>query len=99
MKKIYIIFVVLLLIGCSSAIVSSSQTMINKEERFQGRVKLGMTQDQVRASWGEPDKVIKKRGKDFDEIWIYVPNWKFKNYLYFKDGVLIRGDPNPEDLV
>ncbi len=93
------IFFIASLLGCSFISASNSQNMLNKEERFQGRIKMGMNREQVRSNWGEPDKIIKKQGKDFDEIWIYIPHWKFKNYLYFKNGVLIRGDPNPEDLV
>ena len=99
MQKTYIIFFLLFLSGCSFVSTSSSQNVLNKGERFQGRIKMGMTREQVRANWGEPDKIIKKQEKDFDEIWIYIPNWKFKNYLYFRDGVLIRGNPNPEDLI
>lgn len=99
MKKAYIIFFFLSLFGCSFVAAPNSQNMLKKEERFQGRVKIGMTTEEVKENWGTPDKIIKKQGKDFDEIWIYIPHWKFKNYLYFRDGALIRGEPNPEDLV
>ncbi len=85
--------------GCSHTSAPGSPSSLIKEERFQGKVKMGMTREQVQENWGTPDKIIKKQGKDYDEIWIYIPNWKFKNYLYFRDGVLIRGDPDPENLV
>lgn len=98
MKKVCLILLLSSLLGCSLA-SASSPYVLDKEERFQGKVKMGMTREQVRATWGEPNKIIKKQGKDFDEIWIYVPHWKFKNYLYFRDGILVRGDPNPEDLI
>lgn len=98
MRKVCIILLLFSLLGCSLVSASSPQN-VDKKERFQGKVKMGMTREQVRATWGEPDKIIKKYGKDFDEIWIYIPHWKFKNYLYFRDGVLVRGDPNPEDLI
>lgn len=99
MNKKYIIFLLSLLLGCSSVSASNLQNVQEKQERFQGRIKMGMTKEQVIASWGEPDKIIKKHGEDFDEIWVYVPHWKFKNYLYFRDGILVRGDPNPENLI
>ncbi len=99
MQKIYIIFFLLFLLGCTFVSASSSQNVSNKAERFQGRIKMGMTREQVRANWGDSDKIIKRQGKCYAEIWIYIPHWKFKNYLYFRDGILIRGDPNPEDLV
>ena len=97
MKTCLILFV-LCLLGCNSIPANSQDTQIN-EERFQGKVKIGMTREQVKENWGTPDQIIKKQGKDFDEIWIYIPHWKFKNYLYFENGVLIKGDPDPEDLI
>lgn len=99
MKGIYLAVFVLSLIGCGHVPVASSESGLIKEGRFQGKLKIGMTREQVKAGWGMPDKIINKQGRDFDEIWIYVPHWKFKNYLYFKDGILIRGNPNPENLV
>lgn len=96
--KTYLILFLLCLLGCNS-IPNSSQNAQIKEERFQGKVKIGMSREQVKENWGTPDQIIEKQGKDFDEIWIYIPHWKFKNYLYFRDGILVRGDPNPEDLI
>lgn len=99
MKITYIILFTLSFLGCSLSSTDYSHNVSIKQERFQGKVKIGMNQDQVKENWGTPDKIIKKDGKDFDEIWIYIPNWKFKNYLYFKNGILVRGDPNPEELI
>jgi hypothetical protein len=99
MKKTCMILFFIFFAGCSFISTSNSQNLLIKEVRFQGKVKIGMTREQVKENWGMPDSVIKKQGKDFDEIWIYVPHWKFKNYLYFRNGVLIKGDPDPEDLV
>jgi hypothetical protein len=100
-KTIAKLVIILSLYGCGGTVPpyeptkSSSQHFKNEDQ-----IKIGMTQAQVVEKWGKPRKITKiKNGKEFDEIWIYVPNWKFKNYLYFKDGILIRGDPNPEDLV
>lgn len=97
-KSIYIVFMFFLL-GCGPIPVISSQSFLGKEERFQKRIRIGMTMEQVKTNWGVPDKIIRKQSQDFDEIWIYIPHWKFKNYLYFKDDVLIRGNPNPENLI
>jgi len=103
MKRICLIFSFLFLFGCVSVLPSTSQQIPNdnilQDKVAKGKIKIGMTNQEVRETWGNPDKIIKKQGKDFDEIWIYIPNWKFKNYLYFKDGVLIGGDPDPESLV
>ncbi|MBM3251719.1 MAG: DUF1090 domain-containing protein [Candidatus Omnitrophica bacterium] len=102
MKKICIIFSFLFLLGCGITSSSTSQHMQNRgirQEEVKERIRIGMTQQEVKEAWGDPDKIIKKQGKDFDEIWIYIPNWKFKNYLYFKDRILIRGEPDPESLV
>lgn len=93
-----IILVVFSVAGCIFVPKSNSQDVV-QGERFQWKVKVGMTTEQVRENWGKPDKIIKKQGKDYDEIWIYIPNWKFKNYLYFRKGILIKGDPEPENLV
>lgn len=101
MKSMYIVCIILVIFsaaGCIFVPKSNSQNVV-QEERFQGEVKIGMTKEQIRENWGEPDKIIKRQEKDYDEIWIYIPNWKFKNYLYFRKGILIKGDPDPENLV
>lgn len=63
------------------------------------RITIGMSSEQVVKIWGRPRKIIKKNAKDFDEIWVYSPNWKFKNYLYFKNGILVKGQPAPGSLM
>lgn len=38
----------------------------------EGKVAIGMSCDEVRASWGEPDQVVQSVGKEsVDEIWTY----------------------------
>jgi len=96
--KIRIIILMLLVTGCSSVSSSNVSDSFQTEISY-GKVTIGMTQEQVRKMWGDPRKITRKVGKDFDEVWVYVPHWKFKNYLYFKDGVLVRGNPNPENLI
>ena len=59
-----------------------------------GYIELGMSQEQIAVSIGPPIKRVIKRGKEFDEIWVYRPHWKFRNYLYFKDKILISTDPD-----
>jgi len=98
-QRLSILLSVIVLFGCVYVSKADQYGSNVQDNGFQGKVKIGMTQEQVVEQWGEPDKIIKKQKKDYDEIWIYIPHWKFKNYLYFKNGVLIRGDPNPEDLV
>ena len=56
----------------------------NLEYIKKGYIELGMTKDEVRASWGQPKTIKHKKTKDYDEIWVYVPNWKFKNQLFFR---------------
>jgi len=100
MNNILIVIVTILILsgsGCSSASYSSTSSV--QEQRFFNKIKIGMTCEQVRENWGTPDKIINKLAADFDEIWVYVPHWKFKNYLYFKKGILIKGNPNPESLI
>jgi len=96
MKKLYIIFLVFLLSGCVFVPRPDSQDLGMQHSRFQGKLRLGMTREQVKKNWGEPDKIIKKSGENFNEIWIYIPHWKLKNYLYFKDGILVDGLRNNE---
>ena|SRR3990172_11947398 len=99
MKKLFIYFFLFVFAGCIYVPRTNQDDAITQGNKFKGKVEIGMTQQQVAEQWGEPDRILKKQGKDFDEIWIYIPHWKFKNFLYFRNGVLIRGDPNPEDLI
>lgn len=58
-----------------------------------GYIELGMNKDQVRASWGEPKFIRHNETADYDEIWVYVPNWKFKDKIFFYKGILVKTDP------
>lgn len=74
-------------------------TTISGKEKFyeyiqKGYIELGMTTNDIKASWGEPKSVKHKKAQDYDEVWIYIPNWKFKNRLFFKNGVLVKTEPN-----
>ncbi len=95
-RNIVFFLVFLLLTGCASS--SNSQGTTAEQERFTKKIKIGMTTEQVQENWGIPDKTIKKNGKNYDEVWIYVPHWKFKNYLYFRNNFLVGGEPNPESI-
>ena len=56
---------------------------------LQGNLILSMTQDQVRASWGEPHKVNRTVGIDtIWEEWIYSTSRT--KYVYFQNGIMIR---------
>jgi len=59
-----------------------------------GYIELGMSQEQIIASIGLPVKKIVKRGKDFDEMWVYRPHWKFRTYLYFRSKILVSTVPD-----
>lgn len=59
-----------------------------------GFIELGMTKEEVRRSWGEPKKIKQKKIKNYDEIWIYTPSWKFKDKLFFKADILVATDPD-----
>ncbi|NTU50141.1 MAG: hypothetical protein HGA87_04525 [Desulfobulbaceae bacterium] len=64
---------------------------VPRQERPENKIKLGMSEAEVRENWGEPIKIIKGNGKQFDERWIYQPHWKCQRRLEFKDGILIYG--------
>ena len=69
-----------------------------QETRWDRILKIGMTEEEVIKNWGIPAKTKVVTNKVHDKIWTYIPHWKFKNYLYFKNGILIGGDPDPEKL-
>ncbi|NGO40424.1 hypothetical protein G4L39_13635 [Limisphaera ngatamarikiensis] len=55
-----------------------------KSAVLEGSIIIGMSSDDVRASWGDPDKVNRTVGTfGVHEQWIYGDT-----YLYFEDGVL-----------
>ena len=68
-----------------------------KEAIIAGKVIEGMTYDQVRAAWGEPDKVYKNlnevepnSGMKADEQWIY--RWDIfstNKIVHFYNGIVI----------
>ncbi|GEM_PF-4232967 len=102
-EKIYIIFLFFLW-GCSAATAGGNSFVYStpttqEKEKFRdyikkGYIELGMTKEEVRESWGEPKTVNHKKTKDYDEVWVYVPNWKFRNQLYFKGEILVGTEPN-----
>ena len=57
-----------------------------------GLVDLGMTQDEVLASWGRPDSIKTLNSQDADEEWFYWDNWKFHRKVYFKEGIVVKID-------
>lgn len=97
-------FLFIFLWGCSTTIVGGNDFVYStpsllEREKFQdyinkGYIEIGMTKEEVRASWGEPKSIKQKRTKNYEEIWVYVPNWKFRNQLYFNRGVLVKTEPD-----
>lgn len=52
---------------------------------MQGKVKIGMTKQMCRQSWGEPDDINKTITKNYvREQWVYGNS----SYLYFLNGIL-----------
>lgn len=47
---------------------------------LEGKVKIGMTEEMVRLSWGDPDKINKA---SYGDQWVYG-----NQYLYFENGML-----------
>lgn len=53
---------------------------------LQGKIRLGMTKEQVIASWGKPERVNRSVGTwGIHEQWVYGT---FGPYLYFENGIL-----------
>ena len=56
----------------------------NAEAILANKVKVGMTDEMCKLSWGEPDKINKSISKnDYTEQWVYG-----NSYLYFSKGIL-----------
>jgi len=61
----------------------------------EGKLRIGMTKEEVIASWGKPIDVNKTVGPGgVHEQWVYNacwydPNPRYTTYLYFEDGKLI----------
>ncbi|MDD3375051.1 MAG: hypothetical protein PHY73_04940 [Candidatus Omnitrophica bacterium] len=101
MRNIYakffmLFFSILILSSCAQIYRPMMEPHYMKKH---GRVKIGMTKNQVIEQWGEPYQVRETNNEEFDEIWVYVPHWTAKHRLYFKNDIVIKGDPNPEDLI
>ncbi|MFO0752855.1 MAG: hypothetical protein U0411_05970 [Thermodesulfovibrionales bacterium] len=82
--------------GCTSAPVRFTHDEIKgypldvQERIIKGEVMLGMTQQQVRYSWGSPATVkasVARDGKQREE-WIYSDTVGYKKRLLFVDGKL-----------
>jgi len=61
-----------------------------KEHILAGQITMGMTKEQVLASWGQPRDVHKSIGPwGVHEQWIYGTGIYYRQlYLYFEDGIL-----------
>jgi len=101
MNKNFYLLLVLLLGGCASG-WNTNAAIFNQggevKRNLYKKIKIGMTENEVRLNWGEPEQIVSKNVNGSDKVWIYKPHWKFKNLLYFKNGILIGGDPNPENI-
>lgn len=54
-----------------------------------GKIHIGMTQDQARAAWGRPSDINRSVGPwGVSEQWVYRRAYGGGQYLYFKNGIL-----------
>ena len=55
-----------------------------------GKIRIGMTDKQVRVSWGEPDDInVTTTSYSRQEQWIYGTNYRYSRYyVYFDNGIL-----------
>lgn len=57
----------------------------NRQDILAGKIRLGMTREEVRASWGDPGDINRAAGVGYvHEQWVYSDS----TYLYFDDGIL-----------
>lgn len=56
----------------------------------EGKIRIGMTSEQVRVSWGEPDDInVTTTYYTRHEQWIYGTDYRYKRYyVYFDNGIL-----------
>lgn len=65
------------------------QRKIMQEHIRKERVAIGMTPDQVRRSWGDPDKINRSVYESgVHEQWVYKVDDIESQYVYFRDGVV-----------
>ncbi|NTV29702.1 MAG: hypothetical protein HGA80_06455 [Candidatus Omnitrophica bacterium] len=90
--RFVIFFIAVVMSGCIYMHVNHEPVYsVPRQSRPENQLKLGMTTTEVRELWGDPIKIIKGNGKQFDERWIYQPHWKIQRRLDFKHEVLIGG--------
>ena len=103
MKKLIISIVILslvmLFVGCATFAQNRRETYVTthpnlseqyKQDILTGRVRLGMSKEEVIASWGKPPTIyISVNDNIRSEKWIYY--WKYweEKYLYFEDDLLV----------
>lgn len=64
-------------------------TQQTKQDILEGRIRIGMTREQVKATWGYPDDINRTVGSWGEhEQWIYGYDIRFRRYLYFENGKL-----------
>jgi hypothetical protein len=101
MRAIIGVIVALLLVtGCASMapqarreeyVKTHNVDTVTEQRIMEGKIAVGMTDDEVRASWGEPrdiNRTVTEYG--VREQWVYGSYTYISDntYLYFEDGVL-----------
>jgi len=55
-----------------------------------GAANIGMSKEELVASWGNPDLIKVKPNSGADEMWFYWNAWNFHRHVYFKDGIVTK---------
>ncbi len=70
-----------------------------RSEIRKGRVTKGMSREDVLASWGSPAKIKERNELEYDEVWVFHVHWTRKMEVFFRNGIVVGGDPDPDDLI
>ncbi len=101
--SIVVLSLVMLFVGCASFPTAHTQnrremyvtTHPNLSEQFRqdiltGRVRLGMSKEEVIASWGKPPTIyVSVNDAVRSETWLYYYKHYKTQYLYFEDDLLV----------
>jgi len=56
---------------------------------LEGNIQIGMTKEQLLASWGDPDNINRSVGSwGVHEQWIYAASYYKQIYVYVENGIL-----------
>lgn len=96
MKKYFLLIIIMLLVGCST-LPKRQEYIANhpelseklKSNILKAEISIGMTPEQVLASWGEPSTKGSSINQYYtSEHWVYYDTY----IVYFQDGKVISID-------